>query len=96
MGTITVTNDAPENGTCQTPVWVAIHEGTFDTYNRDEAAPESLEPLAEDGNSDPIIADFASTEGTAWDGTVGMAPICPVSNAFARILANALCTCDRF
>ena len=64
------------NATCQTPVWVGIHNGTFDTYDRDANASAVLEPLAEDGNNDPIVADFSAVNGTVWDGTVGEAPIC--------------------
>jgi hypothetical protein len=74
---IRVTNGAPANGTCQTPVWVGIHAGTFDTYNRSEAAPDFLVPLVEDGNNVPITEAFANTTGAVWDSTVGMAPICP-------------------
>jgi hypothetical protein len=81
QGTIKVKNPAPELGTCQTPVWVAIHDGTFDTYDRDVAISAPMERLAEDGNNLPIIETFASAPGGLWDGVVGMAPLCPGEEA---------------
>jgi hypothetical protein len=75
-GIIKVTNKMPVNGTCQTPVWVGIHDGTFDTYDRDQPISAAMERLAEDGNTVPITADFANADGTVWDATVGAAPFC--------------------
>ena len=76
-GTVYVTNNAPMQGTCQTPVWVGVHDGSFDLYDRGAPISAALEPLAEDGNNAPIIADFAEAAGGVFDGTVGGAPICP-------------------
>jgi hypothetical protein len=77
QGIVKVTNKAPDDGTCQTPVWVGIHDGTFDTYDRGAPISAAMERLAEDGNNAPITADFANADGTVWDGTVGTAPVCP-------------------
>jgi hypothetical protein len=80
-GTVRVTNLAPELGTCQTPVWVGIHDGTFDIYDRDVAASDELEAIAEDGNAAPLSAAFDNADGTVWDDIVfgpDMPPvICP-------------------
>jgi len=76
-GYVQVVNKAPQQGTCQTPVWVGIHDGRFDTYDRDMPTSAALEPLVEDGNNGPITDDFAHTAGTVWDGSVGSGPICP-------------------
>jgi len=76
-GTITVTNLAPVNGTCQTPPWVGIHDGSFDTYDSDRPIPEPFQHLAEDGNSTFVMEAFAAANGTVWDGSVGDGPICP-------------------
>ena len=46
--TVTVTNLAPADGTIQTPFWIAVHNGAFDTYNRGAAASPELERLAEE------------------------------------------------
>lgn len=60
---VEVENLAPERGSFQTPVWMGIHDGTFDIYDRDVAAdallgPGVLEALAEDGNNQPITDTF--------------------------------------
>ncbi len=60
---VEVENLAPERGTFMTPVWMGIHDGTFDIYDRDVAAdallgPGVLEALAEDGNNGPITETF--------------------------------------
>ena len=79
-------NMTPKNGTCQTPVWVGIHDGTFDIYDRDAAASIALERLAEDGNNDQLIEAFGDAEGGVWDGAVGMAPFCPGDTAELPLL----------
>ena len=81
-GYVKVVNLAPMNGTCQTPVWVGIHDGGFDTYDRNASISEEFERLVEDGNNAPLIDLFAHTPGTVWDGSVGMGPICPGDVAF--------------
>lgn len=83
-GIVVVKNRAPIGGTCLTPVWVGIHAGTFDTYDRDMPISAEFERLVEDGNNGPISELFAATEGTVWDGTVGDAPICPGEKAILR------------
>ena len=70
-------NNAPLQGTCQTPVWVGVHDGSFDQYDLGAPISSALEALAEDGNHDPIIADFAAAPGGVFDGVVGGATICP-------------------
>jgi len=82
-GYVEVVNKAPLKGTCQTPVWVGIHAGTFDTYDRNAPISEAFERLVEDGNNEPISMDFAMTEGAVWDATVGEgAPICPGESSY--------------
>jgi hypothetical protein len=78
---IRVTNEAPLGGTCLTPVWIGFHDGMFDTYDRGVALSPAMERLAEDGNNAPISSMFADAEGTAFDATVGTAPICPGQSA---------------
>lgn len=55
---VTVENLAPSNGTLFTPVWVGIHDGSFDLFNPGEAASAELERLAEDGNPGPLSSSF--------------------------------------
>jgi hypothetical protein len=78
-GHVKIINMAPVNGTCMTPVWVGIHDGTFDSYDADSAASAELERLAEDGTTDPIIEAFAKLTGGVWDDVAGKVPICTTS-----------------
>jgi len=74
---ITITNMAPQMGTFQTPVWVGIHNGNFDLYDRNKTVTVAVERLAEDGDVALLLSDFAATEGAIWDGVVGDAPFGP-------------------
>ena len=76
-GTIYVTNNAPLQGTCQTPVWLGIHDGTFDLYNQGEPVSAALQSLAEDGDNDPLIEAFGIAPGGVFDGVTNGGPICP-------------------
>ena len=76
-GTVYVTSNTPTQGTCQIPVWVGVHDSSFDLYDCGTPTSSALEALAQDGNNDPIIADFAAAPSGIFDGVVGGAPICP-------------------
>ena len=67
--------------TCITPPWVGIHDGSFDTYNGNEAIPAPFEALAEDGNNGPAMEAFAAAPGGVWDATAGGGPLCPGDSA---------------
>lgn len=67
--TVEVTNLAPSGGTLQTPVWIGIHDGSFDLYDRNEPASPELERLAEDGTVAPLAGLFAES-GAGEDATV--------------------------
>ena len=73
---VTIENLAPTAGTLQTPFWVGFHEGEFDTYDGNTPASNdprpgsvAMERLCEDGNNDPIAADFAALS-TGIDATI--------------------------
>ncbi|MEM7226850.1 MAG: spondin domain-containing protein [Pseudomonadota bacterium] len=60
---VTLENVQPSRGTFLTPIWIGIHDGTFDSY--DGGSPASvplggneIESLAEDGNNGPITETF--------------------------------------
>ncbi len=80
---VTVHNQSPLFGTFQTPVWLGIHDGTFDIYDRGVAASPALESLAEDGSAALLNTDFDAATGTSVAtsvlGTFGPAdgPIAP-------------------
>ncbi len=67
---VTIKNEAPALGTFQTPVWVGLHDGTFDIYDSGVAASAELEALAEDGNNAPLVAAFAAAAGTSQDTAI--------------------------
>lgn len=66
---VSVHNLAPEQGTFQTPVWMGMHNGSFDLYDRDAPISAELERLAEDGNTAPITGAFAAS-GAGVDTTL--------------------------
>ncbi len=66
---VTVENLSKGGGIYATPVWVAAHKGTFDTFNKGQAASAELEKIAEDGNNADLRAAFASAN-TGVDGVV--------------------------
>lgn len=77
-GTIKITNTAPSpDGVRFTPVWLGVHDGTFDTYDGDVAAFPGIESLAEDGSTEALSESFWSTNGSIEDATIGTAPIAP-------------------
>jgi hypothetical protein len=74
---VTVQNSAPARGALQTPVWVALHDGSFDLYDRNVplgagglVSAESVERLAEDGSTAAISAEFASALPQAPQATL--------------------------
>ena len=76
---ISVQNLAPNQGTALTPVWVGLHDGEFDTYDRDTAASPGLESLAEDGAIETLSAEFDQSRAGTTQGAVAGAegPIQP-------------------
>lgn len=66
---VTVENLNGEGGLVATPVWVAAHDGSFDTFNTGEAASVELERLAEDGNIAPLADSFEESEAGV-DGVI--------------------------
>jgi len=68
--TVTVENLAPASGTFLTPVWVGIHDGTFDVFNQGDPASAELEWLAEDGNTGPLDTLFGGSSAGDWQATI--------------------------
>lgn len=103
---VTVENLAPRGGTFQTPVWVGIHDGSFDIYSRNVPAAgpmsplgdDSLERLAEDGATGPIAANFQSALPTAVEATVPgpNGPIAPGDRGFSALLVDPLSPTNRY
>ena len=68
--TVTVENLSPENGTALTPLWIGIHDGNFDTYDRGRPATPGLESLAEDGDTTLITTEFLNSDAGFVEGTI--------------------------
>lgn len=87
--TVTVTNLAPENGTFQTPVWVGLHGGSFDLYDRGAPVTPGLESLAEDGATGGVSAEF-DANGDGQDATLfgPNGPIAPGEQATRTFLVQ--------
>lgn len=95
---VTVENLAPSMGTFQTPVWIGVHDGGFDTYSGGLPAggpgsplgDDSLERLAEDGATGPIAANFLGSLTGAVETTMPgpNGPIAPGERAFTSLLID--------
>jgi MYXO-CTERM domain-containing protein len=68
--TVTVENLSPRSGFFVTPVWVAFHNGSFDTFdqNRPLTPGGAFEPLVEDGVTGPISALFRASPAALAGG----------------------------
>lgn len=70
---ITVTNDAAPGGFILTPMFVAFHDGAFDTYDVGEAASPGLELLAELGDTSGAASELAAVDPDAVSAVVAAA-----------------------
>lgn len=91
--TLTIVNDSPANGTYFTPVWLGVHDGTFDLFDSGSAISPELERLAEDGNTAPLSAAFLASDGAGLDTTVlsgqGIPPFAPGESATITLRLDA-------
>lgn len=89
---VTFENLAPAQGTFQTPLWVAFHDGSFDMYDLGAPAGEPLERLAEDGQTSVLAADFLVGGAGTVEGTIPGpdGPLAPGQKAGASFLLDPL------
>ena len=81
---VTVENAQPSRGIFLTPPWLAIHDGTFDTYNGGAVASvplggNEIEALAEDGNNGPLATTFENQQPGAPQVTGLPGPFGPLA-----------------
>lgn len=69
---VAATNTLGAGGTFVTPVWLGMHDGTFDMYDVGAAASVGVERVAEDGEIGPIAQAFQAQQGTGAVGGVIM------------------------
>jgi len=70
--TITVENTMPSDGFFFTPVWLAAHDGSFNTYDTGTMASDwsGLTELAEGGDTSLVSARFAAMNPGGADATL--------------------------
>jgi len=85
---ITVENLGVTGGLFLTPVWVGLHDGTFDFFDAGTMSSPSLESLAEGGVTTGLEADFA---GMGVDTVIAPGtPFGPASSSFANSASATL------
>ncbi|MDA0812013.1 MAG: spondin domain-containing protein, partial [Verrucomicrobia bacterium] len=91
--TFTLVNNAPENGVFLTPVWLGVHDGSFELFNQGETVSSGLERIAEDGNTAPLSEIFLAHAGAGFDTTVaseqGIPPFAPGDTAEVTFTLDA-------
>lgn len=84
---VKIENLSPQAGTSLTPFWVGFHDGNFDIYDRGESLDlfPGTENLVEDGDPEPISAQFDTVGSGSVQGVVAGAsgPIAPGESATA-------------
>lgn len=75
-GSVTITNMAPANGTCFTPVWLGFQDGAFDMFNVSEAVLSELESIVEDGDFSAFKEQFINSRASLYDLVAGGETIC--------------------
>lgn len=97
---VRIENSAPDLGSSITPIWVALHDGTFDTYDNGAPATPALERIAEDGNTAFLAADFAASGAGGVDATlpadVGIPVVLPGGTATGILVADPLAPSSRW
>lgn len=68
--TVQVTNNQPAGGFTFSPLWHALHDGTFDMFNAGSPASLGIENLAELANGTELGNEFASSGATGQVGTL--------------------------
>ena len=101
---VTIENLAPATGTFQTPVWVGLHDGIFDIYDRQQPASlffpqtNALERLAEDGSTAEITQAFAQQSPLGVDDTLAGAAgaIAPGETVVGSFVVDPLSASTRY
>lgn len=97
---ISITNNQAADGVYLTPLATIVHDGTFDTFDRNAPASASLEALAEEGDASGILADADAAGATAGvilgeEGFPG-APVIDPGETASIIFDSLDPTADRF
>ncbi|MDA7632667.1 spondin domain-containing protein [bacterium] len=97
---VTFQNSAPDGGTFQTPVWIGIHNGSFDLFDLGGSASEAMERLAEDGNTGVLSQSFDASQAGKTQMTVisngEIPPFAPGDMATVTLELDANDPMDRY
>ncbi|MYM94706.1 spondin domain-containing protein [Duganella vulcania] len=75
--TFTFTNTAPAGGVGVAPLWLGLHNGSFDSFDVGSAASVAIERAAEDGNASVLTSNFASQVAGGLQTTLPNGPRFP-------------------
>ncbi len=90
---ITITNNQGSDGVYLTPLFSALHDGSFDAFNAGQAASAAVEDLAEEGNPAGLVAEADAQGATSgvifgFDGFAGAPVLDPGETASIRLDVN--------
>ncbi|MGP1272264.1 MAG: spondin domain-containing protein [Phycisphaerales bacterium] len=72
---ITFENLLPAGGLAFTPVFLGLHDGSFDLFDNGSPASPGLEEVAELGSTGTLAAEFASAAPNGYSATTAGGPI---------------------
>jgi len=75
--TFTFTNTGPVGGVGVAPLWLGLHNGSFDSFDVGSAASVAIERAAEDGNAGVLTSNFASQVAGGRQATLPNGPRFP-------------------
>ena len=67
---ISITNNAGSGGPTLTPLFVGVHNGSFDAFTVGQAASPGLELIAEDGDPSKVIDELNNADAGAVSGVI--------------------------
>jgi len=95
---VTAQNRAPELGTFLAPVWIGLHDGTFESFDLAAAASAGLESLAEDADSTTLEAAFTASGNGSIQGVIAGAAreLAPGETVTSRFRVNPTVATNRY
>ncbi|WP_373529851.1 spondin domain-containing protein [Nostoc sp.] len=93
---VSIQNLAPDKGTFLTPLWVGLHNGKFEIYDKGKSlANPKLESLVEDGLTEPFSKFFSESGSGVVQGTIFGGPARPIAPIAPGQTASVTLTVDK-